>query len=94
MREVSLRSGGRLGRTQELRDLAERVQRPQVLRFHRRRFGKLLLHRREDFHPLDRVDAQVGIESHVRFNHLRRIAGLVADDRQKHRQDAVGFQRR
>ncbi len=32
---------------------------------------------RHDFHALDRVDAKVGVQSHVEVQHLDRVTGLV-----------------
>ena len=34
----------------------------------------------EDLHPLDRIDAEIGIKRHVEFQHLQRIAGLLGND--------------
>ena len=38
-----------------------------------------ILDGREDLDPLDRIDAQVGIQPHVQLEHLRGIAGLLGD---------------
>ena len=42
--------------------------------------GKPVLQGREDLDPLDRVDAQVGVELHVEIEHFGRISGLLGDD--------------
>ena len=34
----------------------------------------------EDFDAFDRIDPEVGVEPHVRFEHLRGVAGLLGDD--------------
>ena len=65
-------------------DLTEGLQHAQVFRLDRRRIGKLLLQGREDFHALDRVDAEVGVERHLHFEHLDRIAGLLGDHLEEH----------
>ncbi len=53
-----------------------------------RRVGQPLLQRGEDLDPLDRVDAQVGVELHARLEHLGRIPGLLRDHLQQRRLDA------
>ena len=35
--------------------------------------------RREDLDPLDRIDAEIGVEPHVELEHLDGIARLVGD---------------
>ena len=37
-------------------------------------------HRAGDLDPLDRVDAEVGLDVGVEVEHLRRVAGALADD--------------
>src|SRR5436309_3472505 len=48
-----------------------------------RGIGNLFLKRRQNFDPLDGVDAQIGIERHVEPKHVGRIAGLLRDDCQE-----------
>ncbi len=73
------RSGGR---REEVDDLAERAKGPEVLGFDNRRLGKLLLQSGEDFDAFDGVDAEVGVEKHVRLEHLGGIPGLLRHHRQ------------
>ena len=40
--------------------------------------GKPLLEGGEDLDPFDGIDAEIGIHPHVEFQHLNRIAGLLA----------------
>jgi len=42
--------------------------------------GEALLNGGEDLHPLDGVDPQVGIQTHVQIEHFFRVTGLLADD--------------
>ena len=64
-----------------------------MFRADERRAGKLLLNGGENLHPLDRIDAEVGVKTHVQIEHLHRIAGLLADHRQQGLGDAVRFGR-
>ena len=43
-------------------DLVKRVHLAQLVRLHLRRVGELALHRAEDLHALDAVDAEVRLE--------------------------------
>ena len=54
-----------------------------MFRADERRAGKSFLDGGENLHPLDGIDAQVGIQPHVQLEHLHRIAGLLADHRQQ-----------
>ena len=47
--------------------------------------GEPLLEGGEDLDPLDRVDAEVGVELHVRLEHLGRVARLLRHDLQQDR---------
>ena len=55
-----------------------------MLGLDRRGVGQLLLQGRQDLDPLDRVDAQVGVERHAQVQHLRRVARLLRHHRQQH----------
>ena len=44
---------------------------------HRGGIRQLLLKCREDFDPLDRVDAEIGVQRHAEVEHLHRVAGLL-----------------
>ena len=93
--EIAIPAGGRQGRGvlgrnvlqdrpgQEIGDLAERVQRPQMLGLDRGCIGQPVLDGREDLDSLDRIDAQIGVELHVQFEHLDGVARLVGDHFQK-----------
>ncbi len=65
-------------------DLAESLQGAEVLRLDCRRSGKLFLQGGEDLDPLDRIDAEVGVEGHLEFQHLFRVAGLLGDHGEQH----------
>ncbi len=58
-----------------------------------RRLGQAFLQSREDFHALDRIDAEVGVEEHVGLEHLGRIAGLLRDDLPQDGRNVHGFRR-
>ena len=49
-----------------------------------------LAQRPGDLHALDRVDAEVALEVGVELEHLRRVAGALADDRQQPLLDLLG----
>ena len=80
-------------RTEEVDDLAESPQRAEVLGFDRRCLGQPVLQRREDLHPLDRVDPQVGVELHVQLEHLDRVSRLLRHDLQQDLGHAHGWGR-
>ena len=44
---------------------------------------------REDFDPLDRVDAEVGFQLHVGVEHVDRVTGLVSDDLEHERAEVA-----
>ena len=75
VRRRDRRSGRPLA--QELGDLPQGPERAQVLGLDHRRLGQPFLQGREDLDPLDRVDPQVGVELHVRLEHLRRVSRLL-----------------
>jgi hypothetical protein len=69
--------------------MAEGSQSAQVFRLDDGRFRQAFLQDRQDFHALDRVDAQVGIQRHVQFQHLHRIARLLRHDLTQNASDLV-----
>ena len=66
-------------------DLPQGPQSPQMLRLDRRGAGYALGHRREDFHALDGIDAQVRLQVHVQAEGLGRIAGFLGDNAEENR---------
>src|SRR4051794_24737780 len=64
-------------------DVAERSQRSESIGAERSQTWDGFLKRRQNFDPLDRVDAEIGVESHLEVEHLERVAGLVGDDLQQ-----------
>ena len=74
---------GRVDRGQKFNDVLKCPQSAELLRLDRRGVRESLLHGGEDFDPLDRVDAEVGIKTHGRVEHVDRVAGFVADDPQQ-----------
>jgi hypothetical protein len=48
--------------------------------------------RGEDLDALDRIDAEVGVERHPRFEHLGGIAGLLGDEPSSRRGDQENCQ--
>ena len=78
---------------QEIDDLAEGAEGAEVLGLDRRSVGEPVLQCREDLHPLDRVDPQVGVELHLQLEHLHRIPGLLRHHLQEHRRDEVAVAR-
>ena len=84
-RACALLDGRRRPLPEVRENVAERAQRA-----HRRGVdlgvpGNTLLQRREDLDPLDRVDAQVGLEPHLQRQQLRRVAGLLRDHPEQQR---------
>ena len=69
---------------QVIDNLTKRLQHTQIFRFHCRSFRQFFLERREDFNSFDRIDAEVGVESHLHLKHLDRIAGLLGDHFEQH----------
>ena len=63
--------------------MTEGLQLAQMLGPDHRCAGQLLLQGREDFHALDGVDAQIGVQAHGELQHLGGIAGIVGDDGQQ-----------
>ena len=61
-----------------------------MLRRDHRRLRESLLKCGQDLDPLDRIDAQVGIESHGQFEHLLGISGLLGHDREERGGDVPG----
>ena len=70
-------------------DVAEAEERTEVFGLDLRRLGQAFLQGRQDLDALDRVDAQVGVQSHVQLQHLRRIARLLRDHLQKNFLDSL-----
>ena len=73
---------------------AHAMERAEVLGLDDRGVGEPLLERRQDLDPLDRVDAEVGVEPHHRLEHRRRISRLLRHDRHEDRLNANGVGRR
>ena len=79
---------------QMLDDLAESLQGAEILRLDRRGVGKLFLQCGENFHALDRIDAEVGIKGHLQLQHLFRVTGLFGDDREQGRRNLAAVNAR
>ena len=76
---------------EELGDLSEGADGAQVLRAdHRGRSGSRSCRAREDLDPLDRVDPQIGVELHGRFEDLGRVSRLLRDDLHQDRHGRPG----
>src|SRR4051812_137832 len=71
------------GCRQELDDLPEGLEGPEVLGLDDGGVGELLLQRREDLDALDRVDAEVGVEPHGRLGYIRGMYCFLLPDRQQ-----------
>ena len=69
--------------TEKVGDLAQGPQRRQMFGLDRRGLWQPVLQRREDLHPLDRVDPQVVVELHVQLEHLHRVSRLLRHDLQQ-----------
>src|SRR5271169_4769227 len=63
--------------TEKVGDLAEGPQRAQMFGLDRRGLWQPVLQRREDLHPLNRVDPQVVVELHVQLEHLHGVSRLL-----------------
>ncbi len=72
---------------EELDDLPEGADGAEVLRADHRAGGQSVLERGEDLDPLDRVDAQVGVELHAGLEDLGGVAGLLRDHLHQRRVD-------
>src|SRR6185369_8818018 len=81
--------GRRMGRpcnrtlTEEGGYFAQGLEGAEMLRPNQGGIRKSLLNGGENFHPLDGVDTEVGVEPHVEVEHFDRIAGLLADNRKE-----------
>jgi hypothetical protein len=62
---VSIATGSGTAGAHEFHDLAERAQTSDLIGLNLRRVGELFLQCAENFHALDRVDAEVRVELHV-----------------------------
>ena len=69
--------------TEKVGDLAQGPQRAEMFGLDRRGLWQPVLQRREDLHPLDRVDPQVVVELHVQLEHLHRVPRLLRHDLQQ-----------
>ena len=61
--------------------VAECVQRSKFVGLKCGKIRNLLLESGKDFYPLDRIDAQIVIKTHVEIEHLGRVTCLFGDDR-------------
>ena len=43
-------------------------------------FGMAFLEQRKDFNALNRVDTQVGVETHIQFEHVARVTRFLGYD--------------
>src|SRR5439155_160473 len=75
----------------KIHDLSKRPQGPQMLGLYDRSVRKPFLQSRKNLHPLDGVNAQVGIQLHVQLQHLGRIARLLSNDVQQDLPKAAAF---
>ena len=78
---------------QEVGDVLQGVQRPELLRLHDRGVRQLVLQRAQDFHPLDRIDPEVTFQGHAQVQHVHRVARLLRHHPQQHRRNAGGTDR-
>ena len=62
-----------------------------MFRADQRRVREFFLDGGEDLHPLDGINAKIGIKPHIEVKHLHRIAGLLADNRQQCRGSVCTF---
>ena len=74
---------------QQIDHLAQRPNRADLLRRDFWRAGQFFLQGGQNFDALNRVNAQVRIQAHIQFEHVRRVAGLFRDDRHHDLGDAV-----
>ena len=80
------RDGFRLAR-EEVDDLAQRSQLPQLIRGHDGGLWKDLLKGGQDLDSLDGIDAEVGVEVHGDIEHIHWVACFFSDDAQENRRD-------
>ena len=52
--------------------------------------GQALFQRREDLDPLDGVDAEVGLQRHLRPQQIDRVAGLLGHDGEERGEESCG----
>ena len=64
-----------------------------MLRLDRRSSRNPLGHRREDFHALDGIDAEIRLQVHVQPEGLGRIAGFLGHDPEQNRGGVVNNRR-
>src|SRR5439155_2987700 len=74
---VSPSEGESGGLTQQGDDVAQGPEGPDPFGTRGRESREPILERREDLDPLDRVDAQVGVELHVQLEHLDLLPRLL-----------------
>ena len=82
--------GDGLALAEKVGDLAEGPQRAEMFGLDRRGLRQPVLQRREDLHPLDRVDPQVVVELHVQLEHLHRVSRLLRHDLQQRPRPRLG----
>ena len=58
------------------------MQRTEFLWLEGGQLGDTFLQCREDFDPLDRIDSEIMIETHVEIQHLGRIPRFLGNHRQ------------
>ena len=64
-----------------------------MLRFDFRRAGQVAAEGGHDFHALDGVHAEVGVQAHVEVEHLDGITGLLGDDGEEGASGGFGCRR-
>ena len=68
---------------EQVNDLTQLAQPPDLIRANFRRAGQFILQRRENFDALNRINPQIRVQPHVQFQHVWRVAGFFGHDFQQ-----------